>query len=180
MKNKIATFLIFITAAAVLVFSFGIAERAVFYPVKFKEEVLSAASAFSVDEKVIFAVIKTESGFKSGAVSGKGAVGLMQIMPSTGEYLYNKLYKNAEKKFEREMLFRADLNIELGTYYIKYLLDRFDGELDWALAAYNAGEGNAAAWRGAGISIGGLPYKETREYIVKFKRAYKKYNKLYS
>jgi soluble lytic murein transglycosylase len=180
LKNKITVVLSLISAALILFFSYGIAERLILYPVGFRDEVRAAAAAFSVDENIIFSVIKTESGFKSGAVSGKGAIGLMQIMPSTGEYLYNKIYKNAEKKFERDMLFNADFNIALGTYYIKYLLDKFDGDLNWALTAYNAGEGNAAAWRNSGIAVFESPYAETREYIVKFHRTNKKYKKLYS
>jgi soluble lytic murein transglycosylase len=180
LKNKITVVLILVSAALFLFFSYGIAERLILYPVKFKDEVSAAASAFSVEENLIFAIIRTESGFKSDAVSKKGAIGLMQIMPSTGEYLYNKIYKNAEEKFKSDMLFKADLNVELGTYYIKYLLDKFDGDLNWAAAAYNAGEGNASAWRASGIAVGELPYAETREYVIKFQRAYKKYNKLYS
>jgi soluble lytic murein transglycosylase len=180
LKNKITVALICISAVFILFFLYGIAERLIFYPLGFEDEVRAAALTFSVDENVVFSVIKIESGFKDDAASGKGAIGLMQIMPSTGEYLYNKVYKNAEKKFEKNMLFRADLNIELGTYYIRYLLDKFDGDLNWAVAAYNAGEGNASAWRTSGIDVGELPYAETREYVIKFQRAYKKYNKLYS
>jgi soluble lytic murein transglycosylase len=179
LKNKITVVLIFVSAVLILFFSYEIAERAFFYPLKFEDEVRAAAAEYSVGENIVFSIIKTESGFKKDAVSEKGAVGLMQIMPSTGEYLYNKLYKYAERKFDRAMLFQADLNIELGTYYIKYLLDKFDGDLDWAVAAYNAGEGNAAAWRASGITVGGLPYAETRGYVEKFQRTYKKYNKLY-
>jgi soluble lytic murein transglycosylase len=176
LKKKITVFLICAAAALTLCFLYGIFER-LSYPVKFKDEVRAAAAAFSVQENVVFAVIKIESGFNKDAVSSRGAVGLMQIMPSTGEYIYGKIYKNTGV-FDGDMLFEPRANILFGTYYIRYLSDKFDGDPLWALAAYNAGEGNAAAWRNSGITVDEIPFKETREYIKKFQRAYKKYGKL--
>ncbi|MDR1939396.1 MAG: lytic transglycosylase domain-containing protein [Clostridiales bacterium] len=145
------------------------------YPVKYKDEIDIAARAFGVDENLILSVINIESGFDESATSRAGAVGLMQLMPSTGGYLYQRIYK---QDVDKSRLFEPELNIYLGTYYINLLTQRFDGDLYWALAAYNAGERNVASWIAGGVSIDAIPYAETREYIVKFKRVYKKYQRL--
>jgi soluble lytic murein transglycosylase len=157
-----------------LYFIYGIYEKTR-YPVKYLGEIRTAATEFAVGENVVLAVIRTESGFDADAVSSKGALGLMQIMPSTGEYLYGKLYGGG---FDSQKLLEAQTNIRLGTYYISYLFERFDKDILWAVAAYNAGEGNVALWREAGTGLSDIPYKETREYVLKFQKAYKKYVKI--
>jgi len=106
-----------------------------------------AASRFGVDPNLVRAVIATESNFDPGAVSPKGARGLMQLMPSTAA------------RFGVQDIFDPMQNIQGGVRYLRYLLDHFGGDLVLALAAYNAGE-NVVQDRGR------VPnYRETREYV---------------
>jgi soluble lytic murein transglycosylase-like protein len=117
----------------------------------------AASRAHGVDIELLKAMIATESGFDASAVSPKGAVGLMQIMPATAEYLGVKGDKKTplEKK-----LADPAVNIRIGTKYLRYLLDRFQGKLELALAAYNAGEGAVIR---AGRQV--PSFRETQNYV---------------
>jgi hypothetical protein len=108
-----------------------------------------AAERHQVDAGLVRAVIQAESGWNSRAISRKGAVGLMQLIPETGQ------------KYGAHNLFDPAQNIEAGTSYLKSLLVRYDNDLDRTLAAYNAGE-NAVD------RFGGVPaYPETQKYVQK-------------
>jgi hypothetical protein len=116
---------------------------------RLEELVQSTAARHGVNPNLVRAVIETESGGNPSAVSRKGAVGLMQLMPTTAlELGVKNMYSAAE-------------NLEAGVRYLHTLLDRYNGDLDRALAAYNAGAG-------AVDRAGGVPkYRETREYVKK-------------
>lgn len=122
-------------------------------PAEIEALVQSAAEAHQVDPLLIESVIKVESNFNPMAVSPKGAMGLMQLIPSTA------------KRFGAENAFDARQNIEAGVKYLKLLRDTFQDD-KLALAAYNAGEG--AVLRHGGVP----PYRETQEYVVKVKQRY--------
>src|SRR3984957_11013029 len=116
--------------------------------------VRDAAARHKVDPALVKAVISTESGWNPQAVSRKGAVGLMQLIPGTAQ------------RFGVNNSFDPAQNVEGGTTYLKALLDRYNGDLSKSLAAYNAGEG-------AVDRSGGVPrYAETQRYVQKVTDAY--------
>ena len=116
--------------------------------------VREAADRHRVDPALVRAVIETESGWNAGAISRKGAVGLMQLIPTTAQ------------RFGVQDRFSPQQNVDAGVRYLKVLLQRYDGNLDLALAAYNAGEG--AVDRAHGIPA----FRETRDYVQKVQNAY--------
>ena len=120
--------------------------------------VAQAARTYQLDEALLHAVISTESGYDPRALSPKGAVGLMQVMPATG------------KRFGVINLNDPSKNIEAGARYLRVLLRQFDNDLSLVLAAYNAGE-NAVLRHGRQIP----PYRETRQYVPRVLALYKKF-----
>ena len=153
-------------------------EREFIYPLKYKAEIYRYADEFNLERALVFAVVKTESDFDDRAVSPVGAIGLMQITEKTGEYVAEKL---DVKEYD---LFSPNINIRFGCYYIKYLIERFE-KVDTALIAYNAGEGNVEKWLADnnyskdGKTLITTPFKETNAYILKIKKNFSKYKKLY-
>jgi hypothetical protein len=116
--------------------------------------VREAAERHSVDPALIRAVIETESNWNPSAVSRKGAVGLMQLIPTTAQ------------RFGVNDLYSPQQNVDAGVKYLKTLLERYNGNLDLALAAYNAGEG--AVDRAHGVPS----FRETRDYVQRVQSAY--------
>jgi len=148
------------------------------YPIEYKELVFEYADIYGLERALVFAVIKTESGFDENAESNAGAIGLMQITSETGKYIADKL------GVEQYDLKDAETNINFGCYYIKYLYLRFK-DIDTALIAYNAGEGNVSSWlsnpeySNDGKTLDSIPFAETTEYIKKIRENFSKYKKLY-
>ena len=122
-----------------------------------RPHVQKAAQKTGVEYELLKAVIAVESGFDPAAVSPKGAVGLMQLMPATAQRF--GVASTQQKSLEQQLADPA-VNVPAGARYLNYLLKLFPGRLDLALAAYNAGEG---AVRKAGQAI--PPFKETRNYV---------------
>jgi hypothetical protein len=116
--------------------------------------VREAADRHHVDPALVRAVIETESNWNPGAVSRKGALGLMQLIPTTAQ------------RFGVNDVFNPKQNVEAGVRYLRTLLERYNGNLDLALAAYNAGEG--AVDRAHGVPA----YRETRNYVQRVQDAY--------
>ena len=154
-------------------------EKAFIYPLSdYKTEIIAAADKYGIDRALVFAMIRTESGFNKDAVSDKGAVGLMQMTERTAEYVARL------RGIENYDIIDAATNIDFGCYYYKYLENRF-GDMNVSLAAYNAGEGKVFGWlKDERYSIDGktlykTPKKETDEYVVKVNKSFRKYKNLY-
>ena len=151
------------------------------YPRGYSEYVTIYAEKYGVPETLVYAVIRTESDFESGAVSGAGAVGLMQLMPSTFKWLTDDMLF---EHLESGMLYDPETNIRYGTYCLSYLYDRY-GRWDLAIAAYNGGLGNVDEWLeddryadGEG-GLKRIPFKETRQFVSRVTEAWEMYERLY-
>src|SRR5690606_3685056 len=153
------------------------------YPVKYEGIIVEMSDKYEVDPHLIAAIIRVESNFQTGRESHKGAVGLMQLMPTTAEWIIE--LTDMDKFTVQELKFNPESNIELGVWYIKHLLDRFDGDLIKSVAAYNAGPGNVirwleeGTWDGSYESADQIPFGETRKYVQKVIYYYNKYKELY-
>jgi len=123
----------------------------------FNEEIEAAAEVFAVDDALIRAIIHAESAYQPGAISPKGAQGLMQLMPAT------------QQELQVIDVFDPLSNIEGGTLYLSRLLAQFDQNVELAAAAYNAGPGAVLQYDGV------PPYKETKEYVRRVKILYRRY-----
>jgi hypothetical protein len=119
--------------------------------VPFASLIERAAERFGVNPALLVSIIAVESSFQPRAVSPKGARGLMQLMPATAARFGVRL----------DELFDPERNVEAGTRYVRFLLDRFGEDLEKVLASYNAGEGAVDRWGGV------PPYRETRGYVVR-------------
>lgn len=146
--------------------------------VSHKEIIDDVSESYGVDRHLIYALIKAESGFDESAVSPKEAVGLMQITKETAVWCAEKMGDAtlAERVSEPEV------NIKMGCFYLDYLLKRYSSSETAALAAYNAGAGNADEWLKStefsddGITLKKCPFKETDGYLKKisfYKKIYK-------
>ena len=165
---KIAVRIVVILIAVVLT-SAGLK---LLYPFPYRAQIIRWTEEFSLDPYLVTGLIRTESHFRSDAVSPAGAIGLMQIMPSTGEWIADKMDIN---QFATKDLYAPTINIRFGTWYLHYLIDRFD-KIDTALMAYNAGPGNAERW----LTEKDPVFPETIEYLRRVKEAARAYHLLYT
>jgi soluble lytic murein transglycosylase len=167
---------IVMVAAAVVLGTMWSLYRA--YPYNFQAEIKDNAAKYNQDPLFIASVIRTESGWRTNAVSGVGATGLMQLMPKTGE----EIAKKNDWIYTNEKLTDPVYNIQLGCWYIDYLNRKFDGDQKIALAAYNAGDNKVREWIAEGRLKEGqldIPFPETRSFVRKVMDAYEKYKFLY-
>lgn len=155
------------------------------YPQEYSEIVSKYAAEYNIPEDVIYATIKVESNFDPEAISVAGARGLMQMLPSTFEWLTGE--EHLSEHLTPNLLFDPEVNIRYGTYYLKYLYTKFDHNWNTACAAYNGGEGNVAKWLsdakysdGEG-NITDFPkeFGETKNYVKKIRHSRDMYLKLY-
>jgi len=130
--------------------------------------------AGQLDSVFILAVIHAESSFRPGVVSHAGARGLMQVMPTTGEWLAAPRFMDIPD-FHEDMLFDPDFNIAMGAFFLNWLYDRFGGDTTLVLAAYNAGHNRVDQWLQADdFAYDGrlkyIPFPETRNYVARVYR----------
>lgn len=153
-----------------------------FYPMPYREIILKEADLYNLDPCLLAAIIKTESNFNHGAVSVRGALGLMQLMPETGEWAAKQM---GLKNYSREKLFEPATNIHIGSWYVANLLKGFNGSTAMMLASYNGGQGNVKKWlqqdqwSGQFESVDQIPFPETREFVKKVQRYRQIYSRLY-
>ncbi|HTR75928.1 MAG TPA: lytic transglycosylase domain-containing protein [Solirubrobacterales bacterium] len=145
-------------------------------PLEHEDIIRQQAQEKGVDAALIAAVIDTESKF-SDAESSAGARGLMQITPEAAKYIEKR---SGGTTFNLEDLSDPEINIRYGTFLLKELLERYEGDVVAALAAYNAGPGNADKWGGAGLTVDRIPYPETRAYVEDVLERQKEYREKYA
>jgi soluble lytic murein transglycosylase len=149
-----------------------------YYPLAFKAEIAESAKRHEVNPYLIAAIIDGESGFRPTARSSQGAVGLMQVLPSTAEQLARSRAVDSAR-YPVANLSDPDVNIEYGTAYFRYLVERYH-EVETALAAYNAGLARADEWAAKGGDIrDAIDFPETRHYVLRVVRAKDRYEALY-
>ena len=152
-------------------------------PLRHEDIIRQQARDKGLDPALIAAVIYTESRFRD-QTSAAGAKGLMQLLPSTADYIADLSGGTA---FEQGDLATPQINIAYGSYYLDYLLERYDGSEVLALAAYNAGEGKVDEWLAAAGGLGAgfrletdIPFAETRLYVNRVLGARARYRQLYA
>ena len=139
----------------------------VLFPIKYEQEIVNFSNKYNIKPELTCSVICAESSFNKYATSSKGAVGLMQLIPSTAKWIYCNIYEN---EFSVELLQDEKINIELGCYYLNYLQNKFDSII-YVLCAYNAGETTVRNWimefnqNGQTLNENNIPYQETKKYV---------------
>ena len=128
------------------------------YPLEYRQIVRGHARNYDLEPALLAAVIYQESKFDADAVSASGAVGLMQLLPSTGQGIADRTGGDSWKP---EDLRNPELNVRYGSWYLRHLLDKYEDE-ELALAAYNAGQANVERWSEQGV---GIQFDETRHYV---------------
>jgi len=154
------------------------------YPIVYEAQVRENAARFGVDPFWILSIMREESHFKPDTLSRSNAMSLMQILPTTGKWIAGKL---GEKGFKKDHLWKTDLNIRYGTWYLRYLADLFKGDLYLASASYNGGQGNVQRRVEAGPHahlpvlerLDRIPLPETRDYYKKVMGSHWNYVRLY-
>jgi soluble lytic murein transglycosylase len=139
------------------------------FPTPLREPVMRRSRDIGLDPAYVYGLIRQESRFITDARSHVGASGLMQVMPATGRWTARRIGMTG---FTPEQLYDRDVNLAIGTAYLKLVLDDFDGSVPLAAAAYNAGPGRPRAWRNGPTLEGAVwaenvPFNETRDYVKK-------------
>jgi soluble lytic murein transglycosylase len=129
------------------------------YPLEYEHIVRGHAENYELDAALIAAVIYRESRFDPNAVSESGAIGLMQLLPDTAEGI---ALNTGGTAFRVDDLYEPEINVRYGSFYLRRLLRKYDGDEELALAAYHAGQGNVDRWIEQGGRIG---FAETRQYV---------------
>ncbi|WP_245817831.1 transglycosylase SLT domain-containing protein [Granulicella rosea] len=152
------------------------------FPQPYWQEIVADAQKNGLDPYLVASLIRQESEFNPGAVSPAHAYGLMQLLPSVGK---ENARREGMKGFQTNMLLNPATNIDLGTRNLKSVLDRFGGQPEYALAAYNAGDVPVRQWMALGNYkdvaeyVESIPYTETREYVQAILRNREMYRALY-
>ena len=210
MTKKLIIFLVIlivILAATLILFKIVRIQDVVLrqiYPLQYETYVEKYSEKNNLDKYLVYAVIKVESNFKPEVTSSAGAIGLMQLMEETAVERLNVISSSEKSSNENNLLNAASINeetdssepdnndlydpetnIKIGTSYLAYLIELYDGNIVLALTAYNAGLGNVEKWikdgiiKANGSDIENIPYKETENYVRKILSSYQMYLKIY-
>ena len=150
------------------------------YPLRYQEYVEKYSAEYGIPRELVYSVILCESSFREDIVSYAGAVGLMQLMPDTFDWL-QKLMK---EEYNQEDIYNPEINIKCGVFYLSYLYNRFE-DWDTALAGYNAGHNRVSAWLADTRysddrkTLKHIPFADTRNYVEKVNRVKGIYTDLY-
>ena len=152
------------------------------FPRPYWDSLRRHAEENGLDPYLVSALIRQESEFNPSAVSHSNALGLMQLLPSTGK---GEAKQIGLKGYNQDSLFDPNVNIELGTRYFRKMVDHFNGQVEYALAAYNAGDSRVEEWRSSSSYrdidefVESIPFTETREYVQAIVRNAEVYKRVY-
>jgi soluble lytic murein transglycosylase len=152
------------------------------FPQPYWTELVANSGSNGLDPYLVASLIRQESEFNAGAVSRANAYGLMQLLPSVGKSIAKK---RGIKRFDTRQLLDPSMNLKLGTVNLKQVLDRFGGQVEYALAAYNAGDTPVRQWLSSNDYkdvpefVESIPYTETRDYVQAILRNREMYRALY-
>jgi soluble lytic murein transglycosylase len=153
------------------------------YPQGYWDSIITYARKYGMDPYFVASIIHAESQFHAEALSPAGARGVMQVMPATGQWAAQAIRLPG---FDRNRLFDPDTSINIGTWYLSFLLKRFRGDPLLVAAAYNAGPDAVAGWLGKNGNgaeretfVESIPFSETRGYVKKVMRNYAEYRRIY-
>ncbi|MFI3174725.1 MAG: lytic transglycosylase domain-containing protein [Bacillota bacterium] len=165
-KNVVLTFILLIAVLSVMVYKIALPK---YLPLAYETEITTFSEVHNLDKDFVCAVIYTESKFQKEAVSSAGAVGLMQIIPETGEWVQGHLGLPIE---DLDLTDPAQ-NINIGCWYLQWLMEKFDNNYTLVLAGYNAGHNKVAQWLENdeysydGTNLDAIPFPETDRYVKK-------------
>jgi soluble lytic murein transglycosylase len=153
------------------------------FPQPYWSDLAANSQKNGLDPYLVASLIRQESEFNAGAISHANAWGLMQLLPSVGKAMARK---DGVKGYSTNSLLNPTVNLELGTTNLRLVLDRFGGQVEYALAAYNAGDVPVRQWMSVGNYrdiaeyVESIPYSETRDYVQAILRNREIYRALYS
>ena len=152
------------------------------YPMLYTDLIQTHAAAQGLDPAYVASVIMAESSYRSEAVSSVNAQGLMQIMPSTGEWIAGKF----DEEYADGCLFDPETNIKYGCWYLGFLMRRYDGDMCCSSAAYHSGQGTVDGWlkdpqySADGKTLDVIPGSNADTYVNRILEYYEEYEKIYA
>lgn len=159
------------------------------YPLGFEDSIVEYSAMYHVDPYLIASIIRVESNFRPDKLSAKGAIGLMQLMPPTAQWI---MEQEGNRQSDIDRLHEPEINIKYGAWYVRSLQQQFvaphtssEDAVARIAAAYNAGPGNVARWLqdslwdGSLSGADGVPFGETKHYIHRVYYYYQKYSQIY-
>ncbi len=151
------------------------------YPLGYFDQIVKLSKKNNLDPYLVLALIREESHFNPEIVSSVGALGLMQLMPATAK----EIARRQKIQFQKKKITDVSTNLDFGITFLKWTLEMFDGDVIFALAAYNGGAGNVKKWKKRQYKdmdyfVEYIPFSETRNYVKKVLRSYEIYKYLYA